>query len=330
MTPYATAQLEAVKHGFLLVEAAVTQPIGLTYDLRATREALFPGTQAAPEEKPEESEAPAARERPRVPLPQALEALAIAQRQVAALLVMGALDSGWAERARKVLDRASLNLGARLRGERAGRLRGLYVILDPQQTRGSILDLVAAALKGGAVALQLRDKVSDKGAQLTTARRLLELCAQHNALLIINDHADLTALSGAHGLHVGQHDLHIPGARSILAPGQLIGRSNATVEEALEAQQLGADYIAVGSIFPTTTKDKIRPAGLETLRRVRDFAQVPLVAIGGINESNVEQVIEAGADAAAVISAVASAPDPEEAARRLTDKIHGALGRRKG
>ncbi|MBI4234643.1 MAG: thiamine phosphate synthase [Chloroflexi bacterium] len=318
MTPYTAAQMEALKEGLLLLEGVVTQPVGLSYDLRAARESLFPDTAAS------------RRERPAVSLGQALDALGMVNGAVALLLSMGALELGWVERSRKVLARVQQHLGARLRGERATRLRGLYVIVDPQTAQRDVLEVAGAALRGGARVIQLRDKAHDKGDQLPVARRLVELCTLQDALCIINDHADLAAASGAHGLHLGQHDLPIAQARRCLEPWQLVGRSNALVEEAVESQAQGADYIAVGTIFPTSTKEKTRPAGLETLRRVKQAAQVPVVAIGGITEGNVEEVIAAGADAVAVISAVGRAPDPEGAARRLSERVHAALARRGG
>jgi thiamine-phosphate diphosphorylase len=156
------------------------------------------------------------------------------------------------------------------------------------------------------------------------ARRIRGLCDDYGALLIINDHADLAVACNAHGLHLGQHDLPIEDARAILHPHQIIGKSNALLEEALESERQGADYVAVGAIFPTGTKERTRPAGLETLERVKAQLSVAIVAIGGIGRDNVRQVTLAGADAVCVISAVVGEPDPEEAARRLVDAISSA------
>ena len=139
----------------------------------------------------------------------------------------------------------------------------------------------------------------------------------NGALFIINDHADLAVACNAHGLHLGQHDLPIKEARAVLHPHQIIGSSNALLEEALESEREGADYAAVGAIFPTSSKERTRPAGLSTLRRVKERVSVPVVAIGGIHKDNVAQVVEAGADAVCVITAVVGTPDPEEAVRHL-------------
>ncbi|MBF8267399.1 MAG: thiC [Dehalococcoidia bacterium] len=200
----------------------------------------------------------------------------------------------------------------------AARIRGLYVIVDAQAAQGrDLVDLARAILRGGARVIQLRDKIHDKGDVLPIARRIRVLCEEHGALLIINDHADLAVACDAHGLHLGQHDLPIKEARAILHPHQIIGSSNALLEEALESERQGADYAAVGAIFPTTSKETTRPAGLETLRRVKERVSIPVVAIGGIHAGNVAQVVRAGADAVCVIAAVVSAPDPEEAVRQL-------------
>ena len=207
----------------------------------------------------------------------------------------------------------------------AARISGLYVIIDAQAAHGrGLVELSRAALQGGARVLQLRDKVSDKGDVLPVARAIRDLCEEREALLIINDHADLAVACNAHGLHLGQHDLPVEDARAILGPHQLIGTSNALLEEAQDSERRGADYLAVGAMFPTDTKERTRPAGLETLARVRGSTSLPLVAIGGIKEDNVASVVAAGADAACVISAVVADPEPEAAARRLVTAIETA------
>ena len=213
------------------------------------------------------------------------------------------------------------------RGAAAGKVKGLYVIIDQQAAQGKdLVDLSRSALRGGASVLQLRDKANDKGDVLPIARAIRALCDEFGALLIINDHVDLAAACDAHGVHLGQHDLPIEEARAILRPHQIIGTSNALLEEALDSERRGADYLAVGAMFPTSTKERTRPAGLETLGKVRQAASLPLVAIGGINEGNIAQVARAGADAACVISAVVGDPDPEAAARRLVAAMEAARG----
>ena len=211
------------------------------------------------------------------------------------------------------------------RKTQASKITGLYVIIDAQAAKGrELVDLSRAALQGGAKVLQLRDKINDKGDVLPIARDIRALCDEHDALLIINDHADLAVACNAHGLHLGQHDLPIEEARAILGPHQIVGTSNALLEEAQDSERRGADYLAVGAMFPTGSKERTRPAGLETLARVRNGTSLPLVAIGGINQDNIGGVIGAGADAACVISAVVGDTDPEVASRRLVAAIEAA------
>ncbi len=231
----------------------------------------------------------------------------------------------------RALDDAVARIGVALRQEQADRIHGLYVIIDPEVTGGrDPLDIARAAINGGARMLQLRDKLRDKGEQLPLGTALRDLCAANGALLIINDHADLAAALGPDhvGLHVGQTDLPVAEARKILAPGQVLGRSNREIELIIESQQMGADHVAFGAMYTTTTKQVTRsPQGPERLRQARAAAQVPLVAIGGITAQNVAPVVEAGADAICVTAAVGSAANPEAAASELTEAICAAGGR---
>ncbi len=235
------------------------------------------------------------------------------------------------ERLRSALDDLEGEAGKELRRGPGARVYGLYVIIDPEVTGGrDPLEVARGALRGGARMLQMRDKLRDKGQTLPLARAMKELCAEYNALLIVNDHADLAAVVDADGLHVGQGDLPVAEARRILRPQQIIGRSNHLFEEALESQAQGADHVAVGAVYGTTTKASIRrraPIGPDAVRRVKEVVNVPVVAIGGINEENVEPVVKAGADAICVTSAVGLARDPEEASRRLVERILRAGGR---
>ncbi len=198
------------------------------------------------------------------------------------------------------------------------RVRGLYVIVDPAACGGrDPVDVAKMALQGGASIVQWRDKVRDKGDQLSDAQAIAALCRQHGALFVMNDHADLAAACGAGGLHLGQHDLPIGAARLVAGGATIIGVSTNTVEEARAAEATGADYVAVGSIFPTASKAGPRPASLDRLREVKAAVRVPVVAIGGINRDNIRDVVTSGADAVAVISAVCGADDPRGAAEEL-------------
>lgn len=202
------------------------------------------------------------------------------------------------------------------------KLFGLYVIIDPQITSGrDVFTIANSALDGGANILQLRDKINDKRTVVSTARELRKMCDKSNALLIINDYVDVAVLSDADGVHVGQHDLSLCDTRKFLSPNQIIGSSNAMVEEAVESDQQGADYIAIGSIFKTATKSDTRPAGLETLREVRNRISRPIVAIGGITKERVHSVVQSGADAICVAGAIGLSSNPELATKELVESI---------
>jgi thiamine-phosphate diphosphorylase len=193
---------------------------------------------------------------------------------------------------------------------------GLYVIIDPAACRGRALsDVAARAIEGGARVIQWRDKTRDKGDQLADARAVRNACADEGVPFIVNDHADLALALDADGVHLGQHDLPIAVVRPFFHG--TIGVSTNNADEAVAAQDDGADYVAVGAIFPTASKDTTRPADLQRISDVKAAVQVPVVAIGGINSANIASVVAAGADAAAVISAVCSADDVRAAAAEL-------------
>ena len=213
------------------------------------------------------------------------------------------------------------------RNRRIERVRGLYVIVDPEATRGrDVVEVAAAALRGGASVIQLRDKLRDKGEALQAARAIKALCDEHDALFIMNDDADIAFLSEAHGLHVGQTDLPVGEARRVLSPEQIVGRSNNGVVEARESEAQGADYLAVGAVYSTTTMGKSgrTAVGAETIRAVKAAVSAPVVAIGGINADNIVEVARAGADCICVVSAVTYADDVERAAAELVRIMEGA------
>ena len=226
------------------------------------------------------------------------------------------------------LETLQSDLGRLLREDVRRSIRGLYVIIDPQVTAGRPPEYIAEeALEGGAAILQLRDKTRDKGLSIDLARRLNQLCREKDALLIINDHADLAAAIDAHGVHVGQEDLPVPSARRVLNDHQIVGRSNHHAEEAAESQAQGADYIAVGAMYPTGSKDQPIVEGPPLVSAVKRAVDVPVVAIGGITAERAPEVVKRGADAICVISAVGLAPSPRDAASRLVEAILDAGGR---
>jgi thiamine-phosphate pyrophosphorylase len=202
------------------------------------------------------------------------------------------------------------------------RLRGLYVIIDPESARGRDEARIAAeAIQGGARLIQLRDKTREKGLQLPIARGIRAACREGGALFFINDHVDLALAVDADGVHLGQKDLPLTVVRHIVPSRMLIGCSTNNPDEARQAEKQGADYVSVGRLFPTGSKQDTRPATLETLRAVKGAVSIPVCAIGGIDESNIDAVIDAGADMVSVIAAVTAAEDVLDAARRLSRRF---------
>jgi len=198
----------------------------------------------------------------------------------------------------------------------------LYVILDREVARGRALpELLGAVLAGGCRLVQLREKTLPMVELLPLARELQARCRAAGARFIVNDRADLALAAEAGGLHVGQDDLPAAAARRLLRPGMILGVSTHDEAQARLALADGADYVAVGSMFPTGSKVGFQLVGPALLRRVRPLISVPLVAIGGITEANVAEVIQAGADAVAVISAVCGALDPAAATARFLEAI---------
>jgi len=208
---------------------------------------------------------------------------------------------------------------------RGRRIQGLYVIIDPAMLgQRDEADTCRQAIRGGARVVQLRDKKRGRRDVLESARRLGEVCRGADVPLIVNDYADIVISSSADGLHLGQGDLPLPEARRMLPIDRLIGCTARTVEQAQRAEAEGADYVAVGAMYPTRSKDQPQVVGLERLRQVRESVSLPLVAIGGINAENATDVINAGADAVAVMSAVIQADDVEKAARGIAEKVEVA------
>ncbi|HEU5329998.1 MAG TPA: thiamine phosphate synthase [Thermomicrobiales bacterium] len=203
---------------------------------------------------------------------------------------------------------------------------GVYVVTDERLASGRPLtDIVRAALRGGANAIQLRAKEAPARAQLALGRELRALTQEAGALFIVNDRADLAVALDADGVHVGEDDLPPELARRIVGPRRIVGCSTSSVESALAAQQAGADYLGVGSIYPTTTKaDAGDAVGTAMIAAIKARVDLPIVGIGGIHAGNAASVIAAGADGVAVVSAVIAAADPEAATRELQTIVTSA------
>ncbi|MGA2192957.1 MAG: thiamine phosphate synthase [Nitrospirota bacterium] len=203
-------------------------------------------------------------------------------------------------------------------------IRGLYVISDASFPGGrSHEDIVSDAVKGGARIIQLRDKLLAPDELYPIALRLRGITREAGALLIINDSIELAMAVDADGVHLGQEDLSAEAARKILGESKIIGVSTHSVEQAVAAFEAGADYIGFGPIFNTATKDAGAAKGPAAISAVKKAVNIPVAAIGGINIGNAAEAIAAGADALAVIGAVAGARDVAAAVRELSALFSG-------
>ena len=207
----------------------------------------------------------------------------------------------------------------------------LYVVTDRALSNGrSDEEIVGAALSGGADVIQLRQKHGAERELLATARKLRALCAERGALFIVNDRPGIAVLSDADGLHVGQDDLPVHDARNLIGPGRLLGVSTHSIEQARAAAADGADYIGVGPVYETKTKNDVcAPVGISYVVAAAAESRIPFVAIGGLKQHNVREVVRAGCDRIAVVSAAVSAEDVAEACRRLRAAVEDARGGRR-
>ncbi len=189
----------------------------------------------------------------------------------------------------------------------------LYLVIDGRP------DVVAAALRGGVDVVQLRVKDAIDDELAPVARELRELCAEHDALFVVNDSPALAAAVSADGVHVGQGDASVADARRTVGEDKLVGFSVQTAEDL--RVDVGADYLGVGPIFDTPTKPGPTGAGLELVRAAAEGVSLPWFAIGGVDETTIDSVVEAGATRVAVVRAIADAADPEAAAQRLRARL---------
>lgn len=202
----------------------------------------------------------------------------------------------------------------------------LYVLTDHSLSKGRLnVEVVKEAIAGGADAIQLRGKGYTTRQLLEEALILKDITRENNIPLIINDRVDVAWVADADGVHLGQDDLPIAWARKLLGKNKIIGISTYNVEQSIQAEKAGADYLGVGAVFPTATKpDAHVMSGLEILTEIKKNVNIPVVAIGGINAENAEQVRAAGADCIAIISAIVAATNIKEAARDLREKFLAA------
>ena len=209
-------------------------------------------------------------------------------------------------------------------------MRGLYFVTDRGLCgKKPLEEVVIQAVKGGAAYVQLREKDVSTRFFVEEAKRIKKRLEQYRVPLIINDRVDVALACGAEGVHIGQEDMPYEIVRKLMGQKAIIGLSVETWEDVEGSQKLDVNYIGVSPIFFTSTKTDTKGAwGLEGLAKIKAFSRHPLVAIGGINESNVNEVVKAGAECVAVVSAICASPHSEAAARRINKMINLILTER--
>lgn len=194
----------------------------------------------------------------------------------------------------------------------------LYAVTDRAWTgEHTLYEQAEAALRGGATCLQLREKDMDMDAFANEAEQIRALCHRYGVPFLVNDSVEVARRAGADGVHVGQRDMPADKVRALLGPGCIVGVSAQTVEQALEAERRGADYLGVGAVFSTSTKRDAAPVSRRTLREICAAVSIPVCAIGGITLENAPTLAGTGIAGLAVVSAVFAAPDIEAAAQAL-------------
>lgn len=198
--------------------------------------------------------------------------------------------------------------------------RRLYLVTERGMLRNRTMEsMVDGAVRGGVRIVQLREKHVSTREFIDLARRVKEVLEGTGVPLLINDRVDVALAAGADGVHIGQSDMSYPDARRLMGSGAIIGVSVETIQQVLEAEQWDVDYLGVSPVFSTPTKtDTLTEWGLEGIRRIRELSRHVLVAIGGIHRANAADIIAAGADTVAVVSAICASEDPETAARELS------------
>lgn len=198
----------------------------------------------------------------------------------------------------------------------------LYAVTDRHWLNGRTLkEVVLESLEGGVTMLQLREKHLDEAHFLEEAKELQTLCRSWHVPFLINDNVEIALAMNADGIHVGQSDMAAGDVRKKLGDDKIIGVSAQTVEQALLAEKAGADYLGVGAVFPTSSKDDANEVTYETLKAICSAASIPVVAIGGITQENVHQLAGSGICGAAVISAIYAKPDIKKAAAELKTAV---------
>jgi thiamine-phosphate pyrophosphorylase len=206
-------------------------------------------------------------------------------------------------------------------------MHGLYLVTDRGLCgKKPLEEVVIHAVKGGVAYVQLREKEISTRFFVEEAKRVRKLLEPYNVPLIINDRVDVALACGAEGVHIGQDDMPYEIVRKLMGTKAIIGLSVETWEDVVASQELDVSYIGISPIFATPTKTDTKGSwGLDGIAKIKTFSRHPLVAIGGLNESNIKEVVRAGADCIAVVSAICTADQIEAVARRLNDIINSTL-----
>jgi len=198
----------------------------------------------------------------------------------------------------------------------------LYFITDPKLTKKNIFEDANSAIRAGVKIIQYREKEKDTKYMVEEATKIKEVCKENNTLFLINDRVDVALAVDADGVHLGKEDMPYNTARRLLGKQRIIGLTVHNLEEAIEAENIGADYIGVSPIFETKTKpDAGKPSGLQLLIDLKENIKIPYVAIGGINEYNIKNVLDTGTRAVAIISAIITKNNVEEECKKFRKLI---------
>ncbi len=199
---------------------------------------------------------------------------------------------------------------------------GLYFITDSKLTKKNVVEDVKAAIKGGVKVVQYREKDAPTRQMIEEAKKIRQICKKNSVLFLINDRIDVAIAVNADGVHIGNEDMPYWHARKLLGENKVIGLSAHSVKDALQNQKLGADYTSIGPIYRTTTKKSPKPPiGLGPIKQLKSRLKIPFVAIGGINEKNIDEVLRAGARNIAMVSGIVAKNNVGEAVRNLISKI---------
>ena len=203
----------------------------------------------------------------------------------------------------------------------------LYAVTDRAWVgTKSLYEQVKEALENGVTCVQLREKELDESDFLKEAKQISTLCKEYKVPFIVNDNVDIAIACKADGIHIGQEDMELTNVRKLVGEDMIIGVSAHTVEEAIKAQEGGADYIGIGAVFATSTKTDVDVLSFETLRSICEAVDIPTVAIGGIKKDNICKLKGSGIDGVAVVSAIFAAKDIATATKELLFEVEKAVG----